>query len=67
MHALQRVFREECGCGGVAVGTELLTPRWATVGEALAANRVVLSGGTGVMRRLVREIAVLDWLSRRTP
>ena len=60
--------------GGVPVGgqelegyeAELeLTPRWVTVDEALAANRRVLASGVGVMRWLVREIAVLDWLSVR--
>jgi 8-oxo-dGTP pyrophosphatase MutT (NUDIX family) len=43
-----------------------LTPRWVTVEEALAANRAVLAGSVGVMRWLVREIAVLEWLSART-
>src|SRR5215217_2838222 len=42
-----------------------LTPRWVTVDDALAANRAVLAEGVGVMRWLVREIAVLDWLSAR--
>ncbi|MFG1623327.1 NUDIX domain-containing protein [Kribbella sp. NPDC049227] len=43
-----------------------LTPRWVTVDEALAANRAVLASGVGVMRWLVREIAVLEWLSARS-
>jgi 8-oxo-dGTP pyrophosphatase MutT (NUDIX family) len=43
-----------------------LTPQWVTVEDALAANRAVLAGGVGVMRWLVREIAVLEWLSARS-
>ncbi|TDW23156.1 NUDIX domain-containing protein [Kribbella kalugense] len=43
-----------------------LTPRWVTVDAALAANRRVLESGVGVMRWLVREIAVLEWLSARS-
>ena len=43
-----------------------LTPQWVTVAAALAANRAVLESGVGVMRWLVREIAVLDWLSERS-
>lgn len=42
-----------------------LTPSWVAVDEALAANRRVLASGVGVMRWLVREIAVLEWLSAR--
>ncbi|MFD7157041.1 NUDIX domain-containing protein [Kribbella sp. NPDC059898] len=42
-----------------------LTPVWVTVADALATNRRVLAGGVGVMRWLVREIAVLEWLSGR--
>jgi hypothetical protein len=37
-----------------------------TVDDALAANKHVLATGVGVMRWLVREIAVLEWLSART-
>jgi 8-oxo-dGTP pyrophosphatase MutT (NUDIX family) len=40
-----------------------LMPRWVTVDAALAANRTVLADGVGVMRWLVRETAVLSWLS----
>ncbi|MFI7060902.1 NUDIX domain-containing protein [Kribbella sp. NPDC050124] len=40
-----------------------LVPRWVTVDEALAANRAVQAGGVGVMRWLVRETAVLEWLA----
>ncbi|TCO51765.1 8-oxo-dGTP pyrophosphatase MutT (NUDIX family) [Kribbella antiqua] len=40
-----------------------LVPRWVTVDEALAANRAVQGGGVGVMRWLVRETAVLEWLA----
>ncbi len=40
-----------------------LEPRWVTVDEALAANRAVRAGGVGVMRWLVRETAVLEWLA----
>ncbi|MFI5692667.1 NUDIX domain-containing protein [Kribbella sp. NPDC051586] len=43
-----------------------LTPQWVTVAAALTANRRVLESGVGVMRWLVREIAVLEWLSERT-
>ncbi|TDO60984.1 NUDIX domain-containing protein [Kribbella sp. VKM Ac-2571] len=43
-----------------------LTPSWVTVEAALAANRSVLASGVGVMRWLVREIAVLEWLSERS-
>ncbi|MGW7679852.1 NUDIX domain-containing protein [Kribbella sp. NPDC054772] len=43
-----------------------LTPRWVTVGQALDANRAVLDDGVGVMRWLVRETAVLEWLSGRS-
>ncbi|WP_165553794.1 NUDIX domain-containing protein [Kribbella capetownensis] len=43
-----------------------LTPQWVTVDDALAANRAVLASGVGVMRWLVREIAVLEWLSARS-
>ncbi|RZT26509.1 NUDIX domain-containing protein [Kribbella sp. VKM Ac-2569] len=43
-----------------------LTPQWVTVAAALAANRSVLESGVGVMRWLVREIAVLEWLSERS-
>ena len=58
--------------GGVQGGsTELegyeaeleLEPRWVTVAEALAANQAVQAGGVGVMRWLVRETAVLEWLA----
>jgi 8-oxo-dGTP pyrophosphatase MutT (NUDIX family) len=42
-----------------------LAPQWVSVDEALAANRRVLASGVGVMRWLVREIAVLEWLSAR--
>jgi 8-oxo-dGTP pyrophosphatase MutT (NUDIX family) len=42
-----------------------LAPRWVTADEALTANRRVLASGVGVMRWLVREIAVLEWLSAR--
>jgi 8-oxo-dGTP pyrophosphatase MutT (NUDIX family) len=61
--------------GGTSVGGQQLegyeaelqlTPRWVTVDAALAANRAVLAEGVGVMRWLVREIAVLEWLSART-
>jgi hypothetical protein len=44
-----------------------LTPQWVTVGAALTANRKVMDSGVGVMRWLVRETAVLEWLSARTP
>lgn len=40
-----------------------LVPRWVTVDEALGANHAVRAGGVGVMRWLVREIAVLEWLA----
>ena len=40
-----------------------LAPRWVTVAEALAANQAVQAGGVGVMRWLVRETAVLEWLA----
>jgi 8-oxo-dGTP pyrophosphatase MutT (NUDIX family) len=40
-----------------------LMPRWVTVDEALAANHAVQAGGVGVMRWLVRETAVLEWLA----
>lgn len=40
-----------------------LVPRWVTVDEALVANRAVQAGGVGVMRWLVRETAVLEWLA----
>jgi 8-oxo-dGTP pyrophosphatase MutT (NUDIX family) len=40
-----------------------LSPRWVTVAEALAANQAVQAGGVGVMRWLVRETAVLEWLA----
>lgn len=40
-----------------------LVPRWVTVAEALAANQAVQASGVGVMRWLVRETAVLDWLA----
>jgi 8-oxo-dGTP pyrophosphatase MutT (NUDIX family) len=55
-------------CGGSreleAYEAELeLVPRWVMVDEALAANQAVRSGGVGVMRWLVREIAVLEWLA----
>jgi 8-oxo-dGTP pyrophosphatase MutT (NUDIX family) len=43
-----------------------LTPQWVTVEAALAANRSVLESGVGVMRWLVRETAVLEWLSERS-
>jgi hypothetical protein len=43
-----------------------LTPLWVSFEAALAANRRVLESGVGVMRWLVREIAVLEWLSART-
>jgi 8-oxo-dGTP pyrophosphatase MutT (NUDIX family) len=43
-----------------------LTPQWVTVDAALAANRKVIASGVGVMRWLVRETAVLEWLSART-
>jgi len=43
-----------------------LTPVWVAADEALAANRRVLASGVGVMRWLVREIAVLEWLSARS-
>ncbi|WP_165546589.1 NUDIX domain-containing protein [Kribbella soli] len=43
-----------------------LTPSWVNVEAALAANRRVLASGVGVMRWLVREIAVLEWLSGRS-
>jgi len=43
-----------------------LTPRWVMVDEALAVNRAVLASGVGVMRWLVRETAVLEWLSARS-
>jgi 8-oxo-dGTP pyrophosphatase MutT (NUDIX family) len=64
----------ECSGGTPAGRQELegyeaeleLTPQWVTVDEALAANRVVLAGGVGVMRWLVRETAVLEWLSARS-
>lgn len=61
--------------GGTAVGAQQLegyeaelelAPQWVTVDDALAANRAVLAGGVGVMRWLVREIAVLEWLSARS-
>ena len=42
-----------------------LEPRWVTVDEALEANRAVQAGGVGVMRWLVRETAVLEWLATR--
>ena len=63
----------ECS-GGAPGGEQLLegyeaelelTPCWVTVDDALAANRAVLAEGVGVMRWLVREIAVLEWLSGR--
>jgi 8-oxo-dGTP pyrophosphatase MutT (NUDIX family) len=40
-----------------------LEPRWVTVDDALAANQAVQAGGVGVMRWLVRETAVLEWLA----
>jgi 8-oxo-dGTP pyrophosphatase MutT (NUDIX family) len=40
-----------------------LVPRWVTVDEALGANHAVQAGGVGVMRWLVRETAVLEWLA----
>jgi 8-oxo-dGTP pyrophosphatase MutT (NUDIX family) len=43
-----------------------LTPVWISVPDALAANQQVLASGVGVMRWLVREIAVLEWLSGRS-
>ncbi|HEY3558761.1 MAG TPA: NUDIX domain-containing protein [Kribbella sp.] len=43
-----------------------LTPVWVPVHDALATNRRVLASGVGVMRWLVREIAVLEWLSGRS-
>lgn len=43
-----------------------LTPVWVPVAQALAVNRRVLASGVGVMRWLVREIAVLEWLSERS-
>lgn len=43
-----------------------LTPQWVTVEAALAANHSVLESGVGVMRWLVRETAVLEWLSGRS-
>ena len=43
-----------------------LSPLWVGVDDALAANRRVLASGVGVMRWLVREIAVLEWLSARS-
>lgn len=64
----------ECS-GGTLVGDQQLegyeaelqlTPEWVAVDAALAANRGVLSSGVGVMRWLVRETAVLEWLSART-
>lgn len=64
----------ECS-GGTLVGDQQLegyeaelqlTPQWVAVDAALAANRGVLSSGVGVMRWLVRETAVLEWLSART-
>ncbi|MGZ0146530.1 NUDIX domain-containing protein [Kribbella sp. WER1] len=42
-----------------------LTPVWVTAADALAANQRVLASRVGVMRWLVREIAVLEWLSGR--
>jgi 8-oxo-dGTP pyrophosphatase MutT (NUDIX family) len=43
-----------------------LTPVWISASDALAANQRVLASGVGVMRWLVREIAVLEWLSERS-
>jgi 8-oxo-dGTP pyrophosphatase MutT (NUDIX family) len=43
-----------------------LTPQWVSVAAALAANQQVLASGVGVMRWLVREVAVLEWLSGRS-
>ena len=40
-----------------------LVPRWVTVDEALTANHAVQVSGVGVMRWLVRETAVLEWLA----
>ncbi len=60
--------------GGVAVGGQQLegyeaelelAPRWVTIADALAANRAVQASGVGVMRWLVRETAVLEWLEAR--
>ncbi|MEU4291585.1 hypothetical protein AB0E63_25435 [Kribbella sp. NPDC026596] len=64
----------ECSGGSPVGGQQLegyeaeleLTPQWVTVDEALAANQAVLNSGVGVMRWLVREIAVLTWLSARS-
>ena len=58
--------------GGAAGGTRQLegyeaelqlVPRWVTVNEALTANQAVQAGGVGMMRWLVRETAVLEWLA----
>jgi 8-oxo-dGTP pyrophosphatase MutT (NUDIX family) len=43
-----------------------LAPVWISVPDALVANQRVLASGVGVMRWLVREIAVLEWLSERS-
>ncbi|WP_328998977.1 NUDIX domain-containing protein [Kribbella sp. NBC_00709] len=64
----------ECS-GGTSVGEQQLegyeaelelTPQWVTVDTALTANRSVLESGIGVMRWLVRETAVLEWLRNRS-
>jgi 8-oxo-dGTP pyrophosphatase MutT (NUDIX family) len=61
--------------GGTPVGEQQLEgyeselelrPQWVTVDTALAANRTVMESGVGVMRWLVRETAVLEWLSARS-
>ncbi|MGW1341563.1 hypothetical protein ACWCOV_10955 [Kribbella sp. NPDC002412] len=57
-----RVVEARADVGGVRGRVELV-PRWVTVDEALAANRAVQAGGVGVMRWLVRETAVLEWLA----
>ncbi|WP_371401609.1 NUDIX domain-containing protein [Kribbella sp. NBC_00662] len=64
----------ECSGGTLVGGQQLegyeaeleLTPQWVTIDAALAANRRVMDSGVGVMRWLVRETAVLEWLSART-
>ncbi|MFG1813020.1 NUDIX domain-containing protein [Kribbella sp. NPDC049174] len=61
----------ECSGGALGAARELegyeaeleLVPRWVSVDDALAANQAVQAGGVGVMRWLVREIAVLEWLA----
>lgn len=57
------------GAGQTLEGYEAdleLTPVWVSAADALAANERVLASGVGVMRWLVREIAVLEWLSGRS-